>query len=192
MLLLWVRFYSRLITFWGVRYTSPSGGRLLSGFGGGVCSLLGGLYHRPYSFRLNQNIYIPNGYCKFHLLKIHNLNLGELAVTRSDERNSSASNRLWSEQGSSTWFSPSEQSPRRSETIIAEAIQYQTHNSWPRGLIVQSARRGKVSELVYQNNRSGNDIRRSGNLRKEGKRTAITYRAITNVCLPRSLSKQTC
>ena len=48
-LLLWVRFYSRLISLWDVRYTPPSGGRLLSGFGGSVCSLLGGLHRTLYA-----------------------------------------------------------------------------------------------------------------------------------------------
>ena len=35
---LWSRFYSRLFPLWSFRYTSPSGGPLLAGFGGGVCS----------------------------------------------------------------------------------------------------------------------------------------------------------
>ena len=36
--LLWLRFYSRLTSLWGVRYTSLLGGCLLFGLGGGVCS----------------------------------------------------------------------------------------------------------------------------------------------------------
>ncbi len=56
-LLLRLRFYSHLIPLWGVRYTSPSGGRLLSGFGGGVCFLLGGLHHNRTMLVLVQQEY---------------------------------------------------------------------------------------------------------------------------------------
>ncbi len=63
-LLLQLRFYSHLIPLWGVRYTSPSGGRLPSGFGGGVCFLLGGLHHTR-SFRFENSISCnPSGQSK--------------------------------------------------------------------------------------------------------------------------------